>query len=140
MDNIVFFVYFYLHIRLICPIFVSVKRKKDMKTGDFKKAVDEIKVNGGIRQTMYVNEVWKRREMTIFTYRDGSAEVFESTRPFMSFGSEVEAVAVINKMQVDYDKAVAESRARTEANRGNLKVEYCSLSDYYGRYNVYYGD
>lgn len=111
-----------------------------MRTENFRMAVDEIRNNGGTRQTMYVKEVWKSREMTIFTYSDGTSEVFESTRPFMTFSTEAEAIAVINKMQLNYDKALEESRARTEANRGNVKIDYCSLSDYYGRCNVYYGD
>lgn len=132
--------HYYLHIRLICHIFVSVKRYKDMKTENFRMAVDEIRNNGGNRQTMYVKEVWKNREMTIFTYSDGTSEVFESTRPFMSFSTEAEAITVINKMQLDYDKALEESKARAEANRGKVKIDYCSLSDYYGRCNVYYGD
>ena len=132
--------HYYLQIRLICHIFVSVKRYRDMTTRDFRAAVDEIRSNGGKRQTMYVKETWKDREMTIFTYSDGTAEVFECTRPFMSFGSEVEAVLVISKMQSDYDKVVEESKAWIEANRKNIKIEKCSLIDYYGRSGVYYGD
>ena len=109
-----------------------------MTTRDFRAAVDEVRNNGGNRQTMYVRETWKNREMTIFTYIDGTAEVFESTRPFMSFNSEVEAVAVITKMQYDYDKKAEEDMARWRSN--NVKVESCSLMDYYGKPNRYYGD
>jgi hypothetical protein len=111
-----------------------------MTKRDFRAAVDEIRNNGGKRQTMYVKEIWKDREMTIFTYTDGTAEIFECTRPFMSFDSEVEAVLLISKMQADYDKAVAESKAWVETNRKYIKVDNCSLADYYGRCNVYYGD
>lgn len=111
-----------------------------MTTGNFIQAVNEIKNNGGSRQTMYIREAWTDREMTIFTYADGTAEVFEGTHQFMSFSSEFEAVTVINKMQADYNKAVAESNARAEANRKSVKIDYCPISEYYGRAGVYYGD
>lgn len=134
--------HYYLHIRLICHIFVSVKRYKDMTTGNFIQAVNEIRTNGGNRQTMYVRETWKDREMTIFTYCDGSVEVFESTRPFMTFGSEIEAIAVINKMQEDYDKAIVESNARYRNQKSNIKIESYSIEDWYSRSprGTYFGD
>ena len=47
-----------------------------MRTENFRQAVDEIRNNGGTRETMYIKEVWKDREMTIFGYADGTAEVF----------------------------------------------------------------
>ena len=109
-----------------------------MRTENFRQAVDEIKANGGTRQTMYVKEVWKDREMTIFGYADGTAEVFESTRPYMVFNSVAEAIFTLNKMQADYNKKLEEDRARWRTN--NVKIDYCSISEYYGRSGVYYGD
>ena len=41
-----------------------------MRTENFIQAVDEIKNNGGTRETMYIKEAWKDREMTIFGYAD----------------------------------------------------------------------
>ena len=69
-----------------------------MRTEDFIQAVDEIKNNGGTRETMYIKETWQDRCMTIFGYADGTAEVFENTRPFMAFNSVAEAVFTLNKM------------------------------------------
>jgi hypothetical protein len=109
-----------------------------MRTENFRQAVDEIKANGGTRQTVYIKETWKDREMTIFGYADGTAEVFENTRAFMVFNSVAEAVFTLNKMQTDYDKGLEESRARWRTN--SVKTDYCSISDYYGRRGVYYGD
>ena len=109
-----------------------------MRTENFRQAVDEIKANGGTRQTMYIKEAWKDREMTIFGYADGTAEVFENTRPYMVFNSVAEAIFTLNKMQTDYNKKLEEDRARWRAN--NVKIDYCSMSDYYGRRGVYYGD
>ena len=111
-----------------------------MRTEDFIQAVDEIKNNGGTRQTMYIKEAWKDREMTIFGYVDGTAEVFENTRPFMAFNSVAEAVFTLNKMQADYDKEVAESNARWNSN--NVKIDYCSVADWYTRAprGTYFGD
>ncbi len=54
-----------------------------MTTNDYKAAVDEVKNNGGSRQTMYVKEIWRNRCMTIFGYSDGTAEVFDETEQFM---------------------------------------------------------
>ena len=109
-----------------------------MRTEDFIQAVDEIKANGGTRQTMYIKETWKDREMTIFGYADGTAEVFESTIPYMVFNSVAEAIFTLNKMQEDYDRKLEEDRARWRTN--NVKIDYCSISEYYGRSGVYYGD
>ena len=109
-----------------------------MRTENFRQAVDEIKNNGGTRQTMYIKETWKNREMTIFGYTDGTAEVFENTRPYMAFNSVAEAIFTLNKMQADYNKKLEEDRARWRTN--NVKIDYCSISEYYGRSGVYYGD
>lgn len=109
-----------------------------MRTENFRQAVDEIKANGGTRQTMYIKETWKDREMTIFGYTDGTAEVFENTRPYMAFNSVAEAIFTLNKMQADYNKKLEEDRARWRTN--NVKIDYCSISEYYGRSGVYYGD
>ena len=109
-----------------------------MRTENFRQAVDEIKNNGGTRQTMYIKETWKNREMTIFGYADGTAEVFQNTHPYMAFNSVAEAIFTLNKMQEDYDRKLEEDRARWRAN--NVKIDYCSISDYYGRSGVYYGD
>ena len=100
-----------LHNRNICTIFVlQTKKIKDMKTNDFKAAVDEIRNNGGNRQTMFIKEQWRDREMTIFSYSDGSAEVFENARPFMVFNSTVEAIATINAIQNAYNQEVEASK------------------------------
>ena len=109
-----------------------------MRTENFIQAVDEIKNNGGTRETMYIKEAWKDREMTIFGYGDGTAEFFENTHPYMVFNSVAEAIFTLNKMQEDYNKSVEESRVRWRNN--NVKIDYCSISDYYGRRGVYYGD
>ena len=109
-----------------------------MTTGNFRTAVEEIRANGGTRQTMYIKETWKDREMTIFGYADGTAEVFENTHPFMTFNTVAEAIFTLNKMQSDYNKQVEEDRARWHSN--NVKINYCSILDYYGRAGVYYGD
>ena len=109
-----------------------------MRTENFRQAVDEIKANGGTRQTMYIKETWKDREMTVFGYTDGTAEVFENTRPYMAFNSVAEAIFTLNKMQADYNKKLEEDRARWRTN--NVKIDYCSISEYYGRSGVYYGD
>ena len=111
-----------------------------MKTGNFRAAVDEIRANGGTRQTMYIKETWKDREMTIFGYADGTAEVFESTRPYMVFNSVAEAIFTLNKMQLDYDKQVEENKARWHGN--TVKIDYCSVADWYDRAprGTYFGD
>ena len=115
-------------------------RDKDMTTGNFRAAVDEVRANGGTRQTMYVKETWKDREMTIFGYADGTAEVFENTRPFMAFNSVAEAIFTLNKMQEDYNRSVEESNARWNSN--NVKIDYCSVADWYDRAprGTYFGD
>lgn len=109
-----------------------------MRTENFRQAVDEIKNNGGTRQTMYIKETWKDREMTIFGYADGTAEVFQNTHPYMAFNSVAEAIFTLNKMQEDHDRKLEEDRARWRTN--NVKIDYCSISEYYGRSGVYYGD
>ena len=111
-----------------------------MTTGNFRTAVDEIKTNGGTRQTMYIKETWRDREMTIFGYADGTAEVFESTRPYMVFNSVAEAIFTLNKMQEDYNKSAEENRARWNSN--NVKIDYCSVADWYDRAprGTYFGD
>lgn len=115
-------------------------RDKDMTTGNFRAAVDEVRENGGTRQTMYIKETWKDREMTIFGYADGTAEVFESTRPYMVFNSVAEAIFTLNKMQEDYNKSVEESNSRWSSN--NVKIDYCSVADWYDRAprGTYFGD
>jgi hypothetical protein len=109
-----------------------------MRTNDYIKAVDEIKSNGGTRETMYIRETWKDRCMTIFGYTDGTCEVFEGTQPYMVFNSVAEATHTLNKMQADYNEAVAASNARWKKN--SLKIDYYSIDNYYGRAGVYYGD
>ena len=111
-----------------------------MRTENFRQAVDEIKANGGTRQTMYIKEAWKDREMTIFGYADGTAEVFENTRPYMVFNSVAEAIFTLNKMQEDYNKSVEENNARW--NSDNVKIDYCSVADWYDRAprGTYFGD
>ena len=111
-----------------------------MTTGNFRTAVDEIRENGGTRQTMYIKETWKDREMTIFGYADGTAEVFESTRPYMVFNSVAEAIFTLNKMQEDYNKSVEENRTRWSNN--DVKIDYCSVADWYDRAprGTYFGD
>ena len=111
-----------------------------MTTGNFRAAVDEVRENGGTRQTMYIKETWKDREMTIFGYADGTAEVFESTRPYMVFNSVAEAIFTLNKMQEDYNKSAEENRARWNSN--NIKIDYSSVADWYDRAprGTYFGD
>ena len=111
-----------------------------MRTNNFIQAVDEIKANGGTRQTMYIKETWKDREMTIFGYADGTAEVFESTRPYLVFNSVAEAIFTLNKMQSDYNKQVEENKARWHSN--TVKIDYCSVADWYDRAprGTYFGD
>lgn len=111
-----------------------------MTTGNFRAAVDEVRANGGTRQTMYVKETWKDREMTIFGYADGTAEVFECTCPYMVFNSVAEAIFTLNKMQEEYNKSVEENNARWNSN--NVKIDYCSVADWYDRAprGTYFGD
>lgn len=111
-----------------------------MTTGNFRTAVDEIRANGGTRQTMYIKETWKDREMTVFGYADGTAEVFEGTRFYMAFNTVAEVVFTLNKMQADYDKSVEESNGRW--NSSNVKIDYCSVADWYSRAprGTYFGD
>lgn len=111
-----------------------------MRTNNFRAAVDEIKNNGGSKQTMYINEVWRSREMTIFGYMDGSAEVFENSRAYMAFNSVAEAIVTVKRIQSDYDKAVEADRHRY-ANRAT-KVESYTIEEWY-RYSprgTYFGD
>ena len=106
-----------------------------MRTNSFRQAVDEIKRNGGSRQTMYINEVWR-----IFGYMDGSAEVFENSRAYMAFNSVAEAIVTVKRIQSDYDKAVETDRHRY-ANRAT-KVESYTIEEWY-RYSprgTYFGD
>ncbi len=111
-----------------------------MRTNNFIQAVDEIKANGGTRETMYIKETWKDRCMTIFGYSDGTCEVFENTRSYMAFNSVAEAIFTLNKMQEDYNRSVEESNARWNSN--NVKIDYCSVADWYDRAprGTYFGD
>lgn len=111
-----------------------------MRTNNFRAAVDEIKNNGGSRQTMYINEVWRSREMTIFGYSDGTAEVFEEMHPYMACNSVVEAINVLGWIQSDYDKAVEADRHRYE-NRAT-KVESYTIEEWYRNSprDTYFGD
>ncbi len=113
-----------------------------MRTNNFIQAVDEIKANGGSRETMYITEVYRNRCMTIFGYADGTAEVFENTWAFASFDSVSEAVATINAIQEQYNKELKESNGRLEEMRAAnpTPIRYESISDYYGVAGRYYGD
>ena len=116
------------------------QRGKTMRTDNFRAAVDEIRKNGGSRQTMYINEVWRSREMTIFGYADNTAEVFEDVHSFMAFNSTAEAVAAIKKIQADYDKAVEENKRKYD-NR-LMKVESYTIEEWYWNAprGTYFGD
>lgn len=111
-----------------------------MRTNNFIQAVEEIKANGGTRETMYIKETWKERCMTIFGYSDSTCEVFENTRSYMAFNSVAEAIFTLNKMQEDYNRSVEESNARWNSN--NAKIDYCSVADWYDRApkGTYFGD
>ncbi len=114
-----------------------------MKTDNFINAVNEIKVNGGSRQTIYIREVWRDRCMTIFSYADGTAEVFEDTRPYMHFNSLAEALLVLGNMQEAYDIAVDEDRNRSKHRSSNIHIDtYSSVADWYSRAprGTYFGD
>lgn len=114
-----------------------------MTTSDFRTAVDEIKMNGGTRQTMHVKEIWRDRCMTIFGYSDGTAEVYAETDQFMAFGSVAEAVAFVAQMQIDYDRKVAEDRRRRDSRRSSIKVDsYMTPADWYRNAprGTYFGD
>lgn len=113
-----------------------------MRAYDFKAAVDEIRKSGGSRQTMYINEMWRSKEMTIFGYVDGSAEVFEETHPYMAFNSVAEAVLALNKIQGEYDKALDESRKAFSNRQAEVKVESCSIAEWYATAprGTYFGD
>lgn len=113
-----------------------------MRTNDFKAAVDEIRNNGGSRQTVYIREVWRHRCMTIFSYKDGSAEIFEETRPYMTFDSTVEALFALNKIQSDYDKSVDVDRNRYCHNDNPENIESWTVEDWYRKAprGTYYGD
>ena len=115
-----------------------------MRVDNFIKAVDEIRNNGGSRQTVYLKEVWKDRCMTIFGYSDGTAEVFEDTCPFMYFYSLSEALFALNRIQAEYDRQVVEDRKRMMDNRtANIHTDiYASPVDWYARAprGTYFGD
>ena len=114
-----------------------------MRTDNFIKSVNEIKSNGGSRQTIYLKEVWKDREMTVFGYADGTAEVFEDTRPYMHFNSLAEALLVLGNMQEAYDRYVAEDRNRSKNRTSNIHIDtYSSVADWYSRAprGTYFGD
>ena len=113
-----------------------------MRTNDFKEAVDEIMNNGGSRQTIYIHEIWRDRCMTIFSYKDGSAEIFEETRPYMTFDSTIEALFTLNKIQSDYDKSVDADRNKYSRNENPEKIESWSVEDWYSKAprGTYYGD
>lgn len=113
-----------------------------MRTDDFRAAVDEIKRNGGVRQTMYIREAWRDRCMTIFGYADNTAEVFEDAHSFMAFNSVVEAVAAIKKIQSDYDNALDESRRALTNRQAVIRVESCSIGEWYATAprGTYFGD
>ena len=112
-----------------------------MRANNFRAAVDEIRNNGGSRQTMYINEVWRSREMTIFRYMDGSAEVFEDSHPYMVFNSVAEAVFALNKIQSEHDKALDES-GKAFSNRQATKVKSCTIAEWYATAprGTYFGD
>ncbi len=113
-----------------------------MRAYDFKAAVDEIRKSGGSRQTLYIREAWRDRCMTIFGYVDGSAEVFEETHPYMAFNSVAEAVLALNKIQGEYDKALDESRKAFSNRQAEVKVESCSIAEWYATAprGTYFGD
>lgn len=118
------------------------QRGKTMRTDDFRAAVDEIRKNGGSRQTMYINEMWRSREMTIFGYADNTAEVFEDAHSFMAFNSTAEAVFALNKIQSEYDNALDESRRALSDRQAEVKVESCSIAEWYAtaQSGTYFGD
>lgn len=112
-----------------------------MKTENFIQAVDEIRKNGGSRKSIFVKEYWRNREMTVFGYNDGTAEVFENARPFISFNSMAEALFFIDKMQADYNKDIEESVKYGDTN--NIVVDtYTNIADYYAKAprGTYFGD
>lgn len=113
-----------------------------MRTENFRAAVDEIRIHGGTSQTMYINEVWKRREMTIFGYLDGSAEVFEDTHPYMGFSSVPEAVFALNNIQREYDKALDDNRKLFSDKQTVVKVKSYSVAEWYAiaPRGTYFGD
>ena len=113
-----------------------------MRTANFRQAVDEIKSNGGSRQTMYINEMWRSKEMTIFGYVDGSAEVFEDSHPYMVFNSVAEAVFALNKIQSEYDNALDESRRALSDRQAEVKVESYTIEEWYRNAprGTYFGD
>lgn len=113
-----------------------------MRTANFKASVDEIRRNGGRRQTMYINEAWRSREMTIFGYMDGSAEVFEDSRVYMAFNSVAEAAFALNKIQSEYGNALNESRKAFFGRQAAVKVKSCTIAEWYATAprGTYFGD
>ena len=113
-----------------------------MRTDDFRAAVDEIKRNGGVRQTIYIREAWRDRCMTIFGYADNTAEVFEDSYPYMVFNSVAEAVFALNKIQSEYDNALDESRRALSDRQAEFKVESYTIEEWYRNAprGTYFGD
>lgn len=113
-----------------------------MRTANFRQAVDELKRNGGSRQTMYIMEAWRDRCMTIFGYADSTAEVFEDTHPYMACNSVSEAVATIKKIQSDYDNALNESKLAFSNRQAEVKVESYTIEEWYRNAprGTYFGD
>lgn len=113
-----------------------------MRTGVFRTAVDEIRKNGGSRQTMYIREAWRDRCMTIFVYMDGSAEVFEDSHSYMVFNSVAEAVFALNKIQSEYDNALDESRRALSDRQAEVMVESYTIEEWYRNAprGTYFGD
>lgn len=109
-----------------------------MKKGNFIEAVDEIKNNGGTRQTFYIYETWKERCMTIFGYTDGTAEVFENSTLFACFNSVPEALATLSSIQQEYNGAIDTCKSRSFTMKPQIKAE--TIYDYYGVTGRYYGD
>ncbi len=114
-----------------------------MRTNDFKEAVDEIRNNGGSRQTVYIREAWRDRCMTIFSYADGTAEIYEDTHLFMAFSSKAEAITILTKMQESYNRQASEDRKKIVSKSSNLHIDtYTSAADWYARAprGTYWGD
>ena len=117
---------------------IEYKYLKAVIEGGMETRPDNVLIYATSNRRHLIKETWKDRCMTIFGYSDGTAQVFDNTQPFMTFNTVAEAVFTLNKMQSDYDKEVAESNARWRNN--SVKIDYCSLENYYGRTGVYYGD
>lgn len=113
-----------------------------MRTDNFRASVDEIRRNGGRRQAMYIREAWRDREMTVFTYSDNTAEVFEDAHPYMAFNSEAEAVLTISRMQCEYDRMLEESGKAFTCRQAAVKVKSCTIAEWYATAprGTYFGD